>query len=76
MEILLFWVEFDNGDAMWVTYSPGLVRNAVYHDYVGDLPEQFPLRFNFTAAKQMSSTMRNQYITSLTVEDTVYVVVF
>ena len=68
-----FWVEFDDGDAMWVSYKPDLVRNSVYQEYVGRLPQLFPLRFNVTDVKRMSQTMRSQPITSVAVGDVVYV---
>ena len=43
-----FWVEYDDGDAMWVTYKPDLASNDKFKAYVDRTSELFPLRFSTT----------------------------
>ena len=68
-----FWVEYEDGDAMWVHYKPDLVSNAQYQQFVDSTPALFPLRFNTTDLVRMVKMMRMQPITTVDVGDTVYV---
>ena len=68
-----FWVEYDDGDAMWVHYKPDLVANQVYQDFVQATPELFALRYNTTDVARFAGMYRSQPITSVKPGDKVYV---
>ena len=55
-----FWVEYDDGDAMWVSYKPDLVANQAYQDFVHATPELFALRFNSLDVARFSGNYRLQ----------------
>jgi hypothetical protein len=68
-----FWVEYDDGDAMWVHYKPDLVANQAYQDFVHATPELFALRYNATDVARFSATYRLQPITTVKPGDNIYV---
>ena len=68
-----FWVVYDDGDAMWVSWKPDLVACQQYQDYIHNRPELFLLRYNFTDAPRFVARMRNQPIVVVEPGDTVYI---
>ena len=68
-----FWVVYDDGDAMWVSWKPDLVACQQYQDYIHSHPELFLLCYNFTDAPRFVSRMRNQPIVVVEPGDTVYI---
>jgi hypothetical protein len=68
-----FWVEYDDGDAMWVTYKPDLASNDKFKAYVDRTSELFPLRFSTTDLQHYAKLMRANQITAVTLDDIVYV---
>ena len=68
-----FWVEYDDGDAMWVTYKPDLVANQAYQDFVHATPELFALRFNAIDVARFASNYRLQNAIAVNPGDKFYV---
>ena len=68
-----FWVEYDDGDAMWVTWKPDLVRCDVWQDYMHAQPELFELRFPFMHVSRNIARLRDQPITGVQPGDVIYV---
>jgi len=67
-----FWVEYDDGDAMWVRYKPDLVANQAYQDFIHETPELFPLRYNAIDVARFSAAYRLQPITTVKPGDRFY----
>jgi hypothetical protein len=68
-----FWVQYSDGDEMWVSYSTDLVDNAKYKELIDRDPRLFQLRFNALDAPRMIAAMRREPITTLAPGDRLYV---
>ena len=68
-----FWVEYDDGDAMWVSYKPDLAANAKFQEYVETTTALFALRYSAIEFPRHIATMRNFPITAVQPGDHVYV---
>jgi hypothetical protein len=68
-----FWVQYDDGDEMWVSYKADLVDNEIYQDYVASDPRLFQLRFSSAIVHLQIDNMRKSPILTVAPGDTVYV---
>lgn len=68
-----FWVTYDDGDSMWVSYKPDLAANASFQAYVDSTPALFALRFSTLDFPRHLKTMRGLPITNVAPGDHVYV---
>ena len=66
-----FWVEYDDGDSMWVSWKADLVACQQYQDFIHSLPELFVLRYSHHDAPRFVNTMRSQPIIGVVPGDTV-----
>jgi len=68
-----FWVQYDDGDEMWVSYKADLVDNEIYQDFVASDPRLFQLRFSSAIVHLQIDNMRKSPILTVAPGDTVYV---
>ena len=67
-----FWVEYEDGDAMWVSYKPDLVNCEPYQDFIHAHPELFALRFSLLHVSRHVAVLRSQPITGVQPNDVFY----
>jgi hypothetical protein len=68
-----FWVQYDDGDEMWVSYKADLVDNETYQEFVAKDPRLFQLRFSSAIVHLQIEHMRRSPIVDVAPGDTVYV---
>jgi hypothetical protein len=68
-----FWVQYDDGDEMWVSYKADLVDNEQYREFIHRDPRLFQLRFSAAIVHIQIEHMRRSPITTVSPGDTVYV---
>ena len=68
-----FWVQYDDGDEMWVSYKADLVDNEQYREFIARDPRLFQLRFSAAIVHVQIDNMRKTPITSVVPGDSVYV---
>ena len=68
-----FWVQYDDGDEMWVSYKADLVDNEHYREFVARDPRLFQLRYPSPIVSIQVAHMRKLPIDVVSPGDTVYV---
>jgi len=68
-----FWVQYDDGDEMWVSYKADLVDNEHYREFIARDPRLFQLRFSSAIVHLQIENLRRTPITAVAPGDRVYV---
>jgi len=68
-----FWVQYDDGDEMWVSYKADLVDNEQYREFVARDPRLFQLRYSAAIVHIQIDNVRKTPIVSVAPGDRVYV---
>ena len=71
---MMFWVPYDDGNEMCVSYKADMVNNEQYREFITRDPRLFQLRFSEAIVHVQIDNMRKTPITSVVPGDPVYVV--